>query len=122
MLIMRNSLKYISAIILGTSMISTPVFANHEPNSGYENGGYEDSTYEGDRYPEQQQRSDRRYSANKCSKSGTGMVLGAAVGGLLGRAVVGRYGSRSSGMIVGAGAGALAGRAIANSRKNCRRD
>jgi uncharacterized protein YcfJ len=48
------------------------------------------------------------------------LVIGAVVGGLLGREVVGRRGDRTAGTIVGAGAGALAGRALQKAGNHCR--
>lgn len=50
----------------------------------------------------------------------TGTILGAVVGGLLGREVVGRRGDRTAGTIVGGAAGALAGRAIDRGGDRCR--
>ncbi len=87
-------------------------------------GGYYSNTAYND-YDENDQNRDSRGAREEndrrgrsCSKGTTGLVVGAVVGGLLGKAVVGRRGDRTSGMIVGAGAGALAGRAIEKSRRN----
>jgi len=82
--------------------------------------------YDGDRYRHYERRDieyaprrsydDRpRYAPRRgyarCGSGTTGTILGAAVGGLLGREV-GRGGRNTTGLILGAGAGALAGRAI----------
>jgi hypothetical protein len=49
----------------------------------------------------------------------TGLIVGAAGGALLGRAIDTR-GERATGTIIGAAAGGLAGRAIERSRVRCR--
>ena len=63
------------------------------------------------------------YQGSRCKSGTTGAILGAVVGGLLGREV-GRGGyynePSTTGLIVGAGGGALAGRAIERSGNNCR--
>lgn len=80
---------------------------------GYADRGYVDHNY--DRGYRDGPPPPRRYAA-RCSSSGTtGTIIGAALGGLLGREVGrgGRWNQPSTtGLILGAGAGALAGRAI----------
>ncbi|MEO8175547.1 MAG: glycine zipper 2TM domain-containing protein [Sphingomicrobium sp.] len=49
----------------------------------------------------------------------TGLIVGAAGGAVLGRAVD-RHGNRATGTILGAAAGALVGREIERSRSHCR--
>ena len=49
----------------------------------------------------------------------TGLIIGAAGGALIGRAID-RHGERATGTIVGAAAGALVGRQIDRSRVHCR--
>lgn len=77
----------------------------------YRRSYYEDREYYRPRYDERRRyyRSERRH---RCGGSGTtGLVLGGAVGALLGRSVD-RYGDRAPGTIIGAGAGALLGREL----------
>jgi hypothetical protein len=49
----------------------------------------------------------------------TGLIIGAAGGALLGRAID-THGERATGTIVGAAAGALVGRSVERSRVRCR--
>ena len=57
----------------------------------------------------------------RCHRSNgtTGLIVGAAGGALVGRAID-RHGERATGTILGAVGGALAGRAIDRSRVTCR--
>ncbi|MFA7584996.1 MAG: glycine zipper 2TM domain-containing protein [Novosphingobium sp.] len=50
----------------------------------------------------------------------TGLLVGAAVGGVLGHEVAGRGGDRTLGVILGAAGGALLGRAVDRSDARCR--
>jgi hypothetical protein len=70
--------------------------------------GYNDRIYRG--------RDDRYYCRR--SDGTTGLIIGAALGGLLGREID-RGGSRTLGTIVGAGAGGLLGREIARGEVRC---
>ena len=73
---------------------------------------YRESRY--DRYDrnDRYDRDDRRYRNDRCDKGTGGTIIGAIAGGLLGNEVVGRRGDKTAGVIIGAGVGALAGRAI----------
>jgi len=71
-------------------------------NNGYYDRGYNARRYDNRRYD---------YSNRRCSDGGTGTVIGAIAGGLLGRTVDTR-GDRLGGTLIGGVAGALAGRAI----------
>ncbi len=62
--------------------------------------------------------SDGRYRCKR-SNGTTGLIVGAASGALIGRAVDTR-GERATGTILGAAAGALVGREIDRSRIKCR--
>ena len=57
----------------------------------------------------------------RCKRSNgtTGLIVGAAGGALVGRAID-THGERATGTILGAAAGALAGRSIDRSRVRCR--
>ena len=57
----------------------------------------------------------------RCKRSNgtTGLIVGAAGGALLGRAVD-RHGERATGTILGAAAGALLGRSVERGRTRCR--
>jgi hypothetical protein len=119
-----------SATLVVTGVAATPAMAqDHGRYSSYQDGGryYDDDGYRGDRrdYREHRRydRYDRRsYRGDRRCRSGTGGaiiggVLGALLGGEVGR---GRYGGRSTtGTIVGAGAGALLGKEVA--KGDCRR-
>ena len=104
-------------------------------NRRYDNRRYDSRRYDTRRYDTQRGydaqryydgrgyagRYDTRRYANdhdrRCSSGTTGTIIGAALGGLLGREIAGR-GDRTVGTIVGGAAGALGGRAI---DRNCRR-
>ncbi len=110
-----NSTRIALFAISSSLFASTPVLANHD--NGYDEypaqfeSRYDDQNYDRGRY-DRRGRFDRN---DRCRKGSTGMILGAVAGGLLGRAVVGRYGDRTAGTIIGAGAGALGGRAVERS-------
>lgn len=62
---------------------------------------------------------DGRYYCRR--KDGTtGLIIGAAVGGLIGNEVAGRRGDRTLGAILGAAGGAILGRSIDRSGSRCR--
>ena len=87
--------------------------------SGY-NGGYNN------RYDEPVYRNTRTWRGDDgryyCRRSDgtTGLIIGGAVGGLIGNSVAGRHGDKTLGVILGAGIGALAGREIDRSGSRCR--
>ena len=62
--------------------------------------------------------SDGRYRCKR-SNGTTGLIVGAAGGALVGRAID-THGERATGTILGAAAGALLGRSIDRSRVRCR--
>ncbi len=101
--------------ITGLMAASTPAFANHDDYYGNAPPRYGQRYDEGDFGRVRSDRRERFGRGYRCNKGSTGMILGAVAGGLLGRAVVGRYGDRTAGTIIGAGAGALGGRAIQRS-------
>jgi hypothetical protein len=126
----KSATKFGVAVAMGfaTLLTSTPVMAHghrgyyddrYEERSGYNNGYYQNEGYNDGNYrnrDDRDYRDENAYRGRRCGKSGTtGLIIGGVVGGLLGRAVVGRYGDRTAGTIIGAGAGALAGRAIEKS-------
>lgn len=82
----------------------------HRGWSKHHHRGYESRRYDGYERP--------RYVRRDCRTSGTtGLLLGAAAGALLGRAVDTR-GDRLPGTIIGGGAGALLGKEI-DSKHRC---
>ncbi len=96
---------------------------NNNGGYGYQNGyngGYNN------RYDEPVYRNTRTWRGddgrNYCRRSDgtTGLLIGGAVGGLIGHEVAGRRGDKTLGVILGAGIGALAGRAIDRSGSSCR--
>ena len=97
---------------------------NHDPRYG---GYYADRYYRDGRYyqPRRLGYDDRIYRGRDgryyCRRSDgtTGLIVGAALGGLLGNSID-RGGSRTVGTIIGAGAGALLGREIDRGGVSCR--
>ena len=88
-------------------------------NQGY-NGGY-DSRYDQPVYRNARTwRGDDGRTYCRRSDGTTGLLIGGAVGGLIGNEVAGRRGDKTLGVILGAGIGALAGRAIDRSGSSCR--
>ncbi len=84
-----------------------------------------DYGYRGDRYGEPVYRSTRiwrgrdgRYYCRK-ENGTTGLLIGAAVGGLIGNEIAGR-GDKTLGAILGAAGGAILGRSIDRSNSRCR--
>ncbi len=91
---------------------------NYDPSRYYRDGGYQervlapsDRVYAG---------SDGRYYCKR-SDGTTGLIVGAAGGGILGNVIDGGH-SRTAGTLIGAAIGALAGRAVDqnNSQIRCR--
>jgi uncharacterized protein YcfJ len=91
---------------------------------GYDRGyerGYQEGRYETERVGRNTRvwrGDDGRYYCRR-SNGTTGLIIGAAGGALLGRAVDTR-GERTTGTILGAAIGALAGREIDRGRARCR--
>ena len=94
-----------------------PRYGNYYADRYYRDGryykprrlGYRDRVYRG---------SDGRYYCRR-SDGTTGLIIGAAVGGLLGNQIA-RGDSKTIGTIIGAGAGALLGREIDRGELRCR--
>ncbi|MDE1916990.1 MAG: glycine zipper 2TM domain-containing protein [Sphingomonadales bacterium] len=133
--------KALSAAFLAVSAFSmaAPVLADPPPwapahgrrahddygdrhDRGYDTRGYEGRGYDG---PRRLSRNDRVWRGNDgryyCRRSNgtTGLVVGAALGGLLGNQVAGR-GDRTLGTILGAAGGGLLGREIDRGNVRCR--
>lgn len=89
---------------------------------GYNNGGY----YQRRGYDEPVYRNTRTWRGDDgryyCRRQDgtTGLLIGGAVGGLIGHEVAGRRGDRTLGAILGAGVGALVGREVDKSSSRCR--
>ncbi|WP_343614857.1 glycine zipper 2TM domain-containing protein [Novosphingobium sp.] len=110
-------------------MSATPVLADPPPwapahgrRDHDEDRGYDRGRYEG---PRRLGRGDRIWRGDDgqyyCHRSNgsTGLVVGAALGGLLGNQVAGR-GDRTLGTILGAAGGGLLGREIDRGNVQCR--
>ncbi|WP_174279011.1 glycine zipper 2TM domain-containing protein [Sphingomonas bacterium] len=102
-------------------------YNNAPPQGAYRNGGYEDDRYDPNYDPSRYYRrggstttlaeNDRVYAGQdgryycKRSDGTTGLIIGAAGGGVLGNVIDGGH-SRTVGTLLGAALGGLAGRAV----------
>jgi len=96
---MRNLFLAVAAASMVVPVIPSPAMAN-----GYHGKIWRDS--------------EGRYRCKR-SNGTTGLIVGAAGGALVGRAID-THGERATGTILGAAAGALLGRSIDRSRVTCR--
>ncbi|MDE2596460.1 MAG: glycine zipper 2TM domain-containing protein [Sphingomonadales bacterium] len=87
-------------------------------NSGYYGGNsyYGERSYDG---PQSWRGEDGRYYCRRPDGT-TGLIVGGAVGGVIGHEVAGRRGDRTLGTILGMAGGALLGRAIDRNGSRCR--
>lgn len=131
----------LSAVLAATALTSVPAFGDpppwapahgrrHHDQQRYEQQRYDNYERDG-RYDNYYQRDyqrtsngisywqgdDGRYYCRRGNGT-TGLLVGAALGALLGREVD-RRGDRSTGTILGAAAGALLGREVARGRTRC---
>ena len=97
---MRKTILVLTAAALAVPTLPAPAFAHD---------GYHGKIWRG---------SDGRYRCKRPNGT-TGLIVGAAGGALIGRAIDTR-GERATGTILGAAAGALIGRKIDRSRVKCR--
>ena len=128
-----------------SSQYSAPVYADpifehkkNKRNKHYKRGrgydrdydrnydrGYDNRDYRSSRYDEPIGRNTRIWRGDNgqyyCKRENgtTGLLIGAAVGGLVGNEVAGR-GDRTLGAIIGAAGGAILGRSIDRSNSRCR--
>jgi hypothetical protein len=101
--------------ILGLAVATMTLPALPAPALAYQSGYYDrNGNYVG---PVWQGQDGRRYCRR--SDGTTGLIVGAAGGALVGRAIDTR-GSRGTGTILGAAVGALIGREIERGRSRCR--
>jgi hypothetical protein len=112
-------------LALGATLtLLTPMTPAMAHGRGYDRGyerGYQEGRYETERVGRNTRvwrGDDGRYYCRR-SNGTTGLIIGAAGGALLGRAVDTR-GERTTGTILGAAIGALAGREIDRGRARCR--
>ena len=101
----KLSLAAVALSIGAAAMTPTAADAQRYYDRGYNNGYYDRGADRG--------YYDRGYN-RRCSNGGTGTVLGAIAGGLLGRSID-NSGDRLAGTLIGGVGGALAGRAIERS-------
>lgn len=109
---MSTQLSFAGAALALAAAALVPAAAGAQRYDGYHNQqqGYGGRGY--DRGPDRRYDSRRyAYRDRRCSSGGTGTVVGAIAGGLLGRTIDTR-GDRLGGTLLGGVAGALAGRAI----------
>ena len=115
--------KNIGALVLAATAVTgfagTPAMARDRYDDGYRYSNYDNRDY---RSEQRDYYEDRQYNNGyqRCKKGTSGLIIGAAAGGLLGNQVA-RRGNKTEGSIIGAAVGALAGRAIAKSGNNCNR-
>ncbi len=91
-------------------------------NRDYDNRDYDNRGYYGEPVSSRTRTwrgDDGRYYCRR-SNGTTGLLIGAAVGGVVGNEVAGRRGDRTLGVILGAAGGALLGREIDRSGSRCR--
>ena len=126
---MKNTV--ISAVIAATALTSVPAFGDpppwapahgrrsHERYENYDRGAdYQRQYNRTDNGIAYWRGDDGRYYCHR-SNGTTGLLVGAALGALLGRSVD-RHGDRSTGTILGAAAGALLGREVERGQTRCR--
>ena len=103
---MRNLIMAAAAASLAVPVaVPAPAVAKQRHHSGYYNGKvWQDSR--------------GRYRCRRPNGT-TGLIIGAAGGALVGRAID-THGERATGTIIGAAAGALIGRSVERSRVRCR--
>jgi len=93
----------------------------HRYSDAYGSRGYRQVYYDEPVYRDTRvwRGNDGRYYCRKQDGT-TGLLIGAAVGGLIGSEVAGRGGDRTLGAILGAAGGAILGRSIDRSDSRCR--
>ena len=123
----------LAGVIAATALTSVPAFGDPPPwapahgrraheryedrDRGYDSG-YQRQYNHTDNGIAYWRGDDGRYYCRR-SNGTTGLLVGAALGALLGRSVD-RYGDRSTGTILGAAAGALLGREVERGQSRCR--
>jgi len=121
----------LAAMIAATTLTATPTFADPPSWAPAHGRRYHERWDNDDRdgdYQRDYRRTDNgiaywrgddgRYYCHR-SNGTTGLLVGAALGALLGRSVD-RRGDRSTGTILGAAAGALLGREVERGQTRCR--
>ena len=119
----------IAAMAAATAITSVPAFGDPPPWAPAHGRRHHDRDRDRDRYRDQDYRTadngvrywqgdDGRYYCKR-SNGTIGLLAGAALGALLGRAVDTR-GERVTGTVLGAAAGALIGNELAQGRTHCR--
>ena len=109
---MKKTLLALSAVSMAVP-VATPTFEAQARHHYYTHRYY--TTSNGVRY---WRGSDGRYHCRR-SNGTVGLIIGAAGGALVGRAVD-THGSRTTGTVIGAAAGALLGRSVARNNVRCR--
>ena len=101
-------------VVPGAAVVAADGFSISNASAGYK----QDISYQNrDNFRSWRGKDGRTYCRRK--NGTTGLVIGAAVGGLAGREIAGR-GDRTVGTIIGAAGGALLGREIDKGRRRCR--
>ena len=125
----------ISVVFAATALTSVPAFGDPPPWAhAYGRRHHEQQRYDQQRYDNYDRNYERNYERTSngiaywqgddgryyCRRGNgtTGLLVGAALGALLGRSVD-RNGDRSTGTVLGAAAGALLGREVARGQTRC---
>ena len=109
------SLAAATLVVPGATAIAADGFSLSNATSGYK-ADVSNQTRNRE-YREWQGKDGRTYCRRK--NGTTGLIIGAAAGGLAGREIAGRR-DRTVGTIIGAAGGALLGREIDKGRRRCR--
>ena len=104
-------------VVPGTALVAADGFSAFNKSDRYSFDTANQSRREQDNFRSWRGKDGRTYCRRK--NGTTGLVIGAAVGGLAGNQIA-RRGDKTVGTIIGAAGGALLGREIDKGRRRCR--
>ncbi len=117
---MKKTLFAIAAatlVVPGTAVVAADGFSSFNKAESYSAGSANLLQRDRDSFRSWRGKDGRQYCRRK--NGTTGLVIGAAVGGLAGNQIAGR-GDKTVGTIIGAAGGALLGREIDKGKRRCR--